>query len=141
VTPPLIPVAERVTQLCLHFTLSLHLQNLKYSFISIQLSELNNFQQLMTMIIPGYYNIRLRITLFCYLFYFSDVIATCFGPLSGHHQAILKQIYYETSFYNGSVVSVGIKILVLYTFLFNLESYVIILFFIIKIGVKIIYIK
>jgi hypothetical protein len=71
-------------------------------------------------------------------FIFSDVIATCFDPLSGHHQAILTQMYHETSFYNGSIVSIGIKkILVVYNILFNLENYkVIILPIIFKTGVK-----
>jgi hypothetical protein len=56
-------------------------------------------------------------------FIFSDVIATCFGLLSGHHQVILTEMYYETSFYNGAIVSLGIKnCLVVYTVLFNLES-------------------
>jgi hypothetical protein len=70
-------------------------------------------------------------------FIFSDVIATCFGPLSGHHQAVLTQMYHETSFYNGSVVSIGTKkLLAVYTILFKLESYVIILPIIITICVK-----
>jgi hypothetical protein len=43
--------------------------------------------------VPGYYIVSLSNILFDYLFNFSDVIATCFGPLSGHHQAILTQIY------------------------------------------------
>jgi hypothetical protein len=68
------------------------------------------------------------------------VIAKCFGPLSGHHQVILTQMYHETSFYKGSIVSIGIKIkffLVVYTILSNLESYVVILFIRIEIGIKV----
>jgi hypothetical protein len=37
--------------------------------------------------------------LFIIYFIFSDVITICFGPLSGHHQAILTQICHETGFY------------------------------------------
>jgi hypothetical protein len=55
--------------------------------------------------VTGYYNIRVRNTLFGCLFYFSDVIATCFGPLPGHRQEILTEMYHETIFYNGSAVS------------------------------------
>jgi hypothetical protein len=49
--------------------------------------------------VPRYYNIRLRNTLLVIYFYFPDVIATCFCLLSGHHQAILTQIYQDISFY------------------------------------------
>jgi hypothetical protein len=42
-----------------------------------------------------------------------------FRPFLGHHQVILTKMYYETRFYNGSAVSIGIKILflVVYTIL------------------------
>jgi hypothetical protein len=43
------------------------------------------------------------------ILFFPDSIATYFGPLSGHHQEIPTQMYHETIFYKGSVVSIGIK--------------------------------
>jgi hypothetical protein len=61
--------------------------------------------------IVRYQGIKISVyaTHFCLSIFFPDVIATCFGLLSGHHQAILTQIYQVTSFYNESVVSIGIK--------------------------------
>jgi hypothetical protein len=49
-------------------------------------------------------------------------------------------MYHETSFYNRSIVSIGITIknfLLVYTILSNLESYVIILFIRIRIEIKV----
>jgi hypothetical protein len=92
----------------------------------------------------GYYNVHLHNTLLVIHFYFSDVIATCFGlfigPSSGNSDTCIARLV-STRYPLLILLVLVLKFFSVYTILSDLESYVILLFIRIKIeiifGIKI----